>query len=114
MQLEASTGQGTDAQRIQRRYPRALFSVPVTLHHLTPGSRPTRGITLSIAEGGMGALVQGSLSVGETLTVDVPLPECMLSAIAVVRYSSRENSGLEFIGLTPEQRTHITRVVGHA
>ena len=49
-----------------RRYPRALFSVPVTLRHLTPGGIGTScGISLDIGESGFGALVKGALRWGK-------------------------------------------------
>ena len=94
-----------------RRYPRTVFSVPVTLHRLmASGLRTTHGISLDIGEGGMGALVQGSLRVGETVEIDLPLPKCKLSAVAIVRYSSSVRSGFEFVGLTAEERLQIMSV----
>src|SRR5579859_2986847 len=98
-----------------RRYPRALFSVPLTVHHLVAGGvRTSHGISLDISAGGLGALVQGSLQVGDTVALDLPLAERMLSAIAIVRHTSDLSSGFEFVGLTPEERLHITSVAGGA
>ncbi|HEV2485623.1 MAG TPA: PilZ domain-containing protein, partial [Terracidiphilus sp.] len=100
---------------VVRRYRRALFSVPVTFHHLAAGGvRTSRGISLDISEGGLGALVQGNLEVGETVAVDLPLAEQTLSAVAIVRHTSNLGSGFEFVGLTPEERAQITSVVGSA
>lgn len=98
-----------------RRHPRALFSVPVTLYRLMPGGvQSSRGISLDISEGGMGALVQGDLHVGETLEIDLPLPGRMLSAVVIVRHTSSMRSGFEFLGLTPEERSQITSASGNS
>lgn len=91
-----------------RRYPRALFSVPVTLHHPMAGGVSTlHGISLDISKGGLGALVQASLDVGEVVEIDLQLPERMLSAYAIVRDTSRVRSGFEFLGLTAEKKKWI-------
>jgi len=91
-----------------QRYPRALFSVPVTLRSLMAGGiRSLRGITLDISEGGLGAIVSGTLRVGEMVEVDVRIAEHTLSTVAIVRHTSGVRCGFEFVGLTPEERQHI-------
>ena len=96
-----------------RRYPRTVFCVPLMLHHLTAGGvRKTRGISLDIGEGGLGALLEGSLTVGEMVAIDLPLDQHVLNAVAVVRYSTPANTGFEFVGLTAEERMQIASVVG--
>ena len=103
------------ASECPRQYPRALFSVPLTVHHLVAGGvRTSHGISLDISEGGLGALVQGSLQVGETVAVDLALVEQKISAVAIVRHTSNISSGFEFVGLTPEERSQITSVVASA
>jgi hypothetical protein len=98
-----------------QRYPRALFSVPVTLRYLMMGGiRSTRGISLDISEGGLGAIVQGDLQVGELVEIDVHIPDRPLSAVAIVRHTSRVRSGLEFLGLTAEERLQISDVIGNS
>jgi hypothetical protein len=73
-----------------RRYPRAVFSVPLTLHYLAAGGvRKSHGISLDIGEGGLGELVEGRLTVGEIVAIDLPLADSVLSVVAVVRYSSQ-------------------------
>lgn len=97
-----------------RRYPRSPFSVPVTLRHLmTGGIQATRGITLDISEGGLGALVQGELLVGETVEIDFRLRNQALATVAIVRHSSSVRSGFEFLGLTTEERLQITGITGN-
>ena len=70
-----------------------------------------RGITLDISEGGVGALVQRRLLIGEVVELDLRMPNCSLSAVALVRHSSSNRSGFEFRGLTPEQRRQINDVI---
>jgi hypothetical protein len=92
-----------------------LFSVPLTLHHLVPGGvRFTHGISLDISESGLGALLQRRLPVGETVSLELELPDYDLKAVAIVRHSSSARSGFEFVGLTAEERERIAAMVGNA
>lgn len=96
-----------------RRHPRALFSAPITLHHLSYGGiRTTRGISLDLGEGGLGAIIQGEVHVGDTVGIDLRLSEQLLTTVAIVRHTSSIRSGFEFVGLTPEERLQITNVIG--
>jgi hypothetical protein len=97
-----------------RRYVRTLFSVPITVRHLCPnGVRSTRGISLDIGEGGLGAIFQGDVRVGDTVSIDLRLSEQEFSTVAIVRYTSRVSSGFEFVGLTAEEKSQIASIVGH-
>jgi len=101
--------------RPQQRYPRALFSVPVTLRHLdTGGIRSSGGISLDISEGGLGAMVRGGLRAGELVEIDVCIAGQDLTAVAIVRYTTDVRSGFEFVGLTPEERQQIANTTGQA
>jgi hypothetical protein len=95
---------------VARRFPRALFSVPITLHELTTGGiRASHGISLDLSEGGFGAIVKGDTYYpGETVEIDFPLPGCMLSLVAIVRHTSTARIGFEFLGLTENERSQIT------
>ena len=73
----------------------------------------TRGIGLDLGEGGLGALVQGDVQVGETVAIDLRLSEQQITTVAIVRHTSNVSSGFEFVGLTPEERLRIMNVVGH-
>lgn len=96
-----------------RRYPRALFSIPITLRHLCGGGvRSTRGISLDLGEGGLGAIVRGDLHVGETVAIDLRLSDQPVTTVAIVRHTSTIRCGFEFVGLTPEERSQITNIVG--
>lgn len=81
----------------------------MTLRHLMSGRiRSSRGISLDISEGGLGAIVQEDLRVGEMVEIDVRIPDRPLNAVAIVRHTSSVRSGLEFLGLTAEERLQIT------
>ena len=96
-----------------RKHSRALLSVPLRLRHLMGGGIQTsRGITLDISEGGIGALVQGDLRLGETVELDLQLPGRLLNAIAIVRHTSNVRSGFEFLGMTAEERLQIANTCG--
>jgi c-di-GMP-binding flagellar brake protein YcgR len=109
-----AASQAKEANSSVRRHERALLSVPITLHHLTgAGIGTTRGITLDISEGGLGALVQGDLRMGETVEIDLPLRGHPLKTVAIVRHTSSIRSGFEFLGLTPEERQKISDAAGN-
>lgn len=113
MRLDTHAGTGT--HEFTRRHRRALFSVPLTLHHpMAGGVRTSHGISLDICEGGIGALVRASLRVGDTVSIDLRLPEHVLSAVAIVRHTSDVSSGFEFVGLTREERLQILSVAGQS
>jgi len=95
-----------------RRYPRRLFSVPVTVRHLCrEGVRAIRGVSLDLGEGGLGALVEGVL-VGDTVALDFQLSDRSLKMVAIVRHAASARCGFEFVGLTAEERKHIVSIVG--
>jgi PilZ domain-containing protein len=97
---------GNQGVRRHFRYP---FSVPVTLRHLLPhGFKSSHGMTVDISEGGLGAILHNGLRVGQTVRVDLPLPGGALNLVAIVRHTSSRRSGLEFLGLTPEDRQRIS------
>lgn len=104
---------GKPAQDVVRRHPRALFSVPITFHHLTAGGvRTSHGISLDISEGGIGALVRGSLHVGDTVALNLSLAGNELKTVAIVRHTSNVSSGFEFVGLTADERSQIVSIAG--
>jgi hypothetical protein len=98
-----------------RRHPRTLFSVPIMVRHLSRGGvRTVRGISLDLGEGGLGAIVEGDVHVGDTVAIDLRLTGQSLTTVAIVRHASIVRSGFEFVGLTPEERVQITSVIGHS
>jgi c-di-GMP-binding flagellar brake protein YcgR len=79
------------------------------LRYLLPGGvRTTRGMSVDISEGGMAAIVQAGLHVGETVEINLALPVSPLHTLAIVRHVSGSRSGFEFLGLSAEQRHKIS------
>jgi hypothetical protein len=96
------------SDRTQQRHARTLFSVPLTLQYLGAGGmRTTHGISLDVSESGIGALLQSTLSVGDTVGIELELPDRPLNTVAIVRHSSSVRSGFEFVGLTAEERARL-------
>ena len=108
---------GTESKTSQRRNaPRVLFSVAFTLQHLVPGVgiRPARGFSLDISGSGMGAIVAGSLRVGEAVLIEIPTGITTLATSAIVRHTSGARSGFEFLALRDEEREKLLQMSGTA
>jgi TonB family protein len=67
------------------------------------------GRSVDISDGGLGLVVAGELSVGESVAVEFWLPrlEEPLKARARVRHHNQLRCGIEFVGLTGEQQALI-------
>jgi TonB family protein len=95
--------------------PRRVFSrhpinVPVDLIALRSGiPENLPGRCTDLSESGVGAVVAGELSAGQQVAVELRLPNVSVPvrARAMVRYQSRLRCGLEFSGLSVEQREMI-------
>ncbi len=108
-----STSEARGARVRFRQHPRAFFSVPIQLRHLSRGGvRTTRGISLDLGVGGLGAMVQGAVQVGDTVSLDFQLSQGALTTVAIVRHTSGGRSGFEFVGLTVAERGWISSLVG--
>src|SRR5450631_4767563 len=94
----------------QRGFPRHPINVPLDLIALRSGVPETLpGRCTDISEAGVGAVVAGELSPGQQVAVELRLPNVgvPVRARALVRYQSRLRCGLEFVGLSVEQREMI-------
>jgi len=94
----------------RRAFPRHLLNVPLDLIALRSGLPENfPGRCTDISETGVGAVVAGELAVGQRVAVEVRLPNVgvPVRARAVVRHQSRLHCGLEFVGLSLEQREMI-------
>ncbi len=97
-----------NAQR--RAYPRRPVHVPldvIALRSGVPENLPGRCTDLS--EAGVGAVIAGELVPDQQVAVEFRLPNvgAPVRARALVRYQSRLHCGLEFTGLSAEQRAMI-------
>jgi TonB family protein len=72
-----------------------------------PDTLPGRSVNLG--EGGVAAVLAGELSPGEAVGVEISLPlvNGLLRTRALVRHQDKLRSGLEFVGLSAEQRAAI-------
>lgn len=98
----------------RRRVPRFLVQAPLDVTVLRSGVPDTvPGRSLNVCERGIAAVLAGELSAGEVVNVDVRLPVVgnasgdPLHARAMVRYQDKLRCGLEFLGLTADQRAAI-------
>src|SRR5271156_2017670 len=94
----------------KRNSPRHAINVPVDLIALrfgVPENLPGR--CTDISEAGVGAVVAGEMAAGQQVAVELRLPNigAPMRVRALVRYQSRLRCGLEFAGLSAEQRAMI-------
>lgn len=102
------------SRRRGRRY-RVQAPLDVTvLRSGVPDTVPGRAINLS--EGGVAAVLAGELLPGEAVGVEIQLPLAAdsLRTRAVVRHHDKLRSGMEFVGLSEEQRAAILDWAGEA
>src|SRR6266852_4577144 len=111
-----SSGPSTsDLSRARRRIPRYLVAVPVDVTVLRsglPSSIPGR--SLDVGEGGVAAVLAAELQTGEWVAVEFQLPSAgySLQTKAVVRHHNQLRCGLEFLGLSRDQRYLIRQWAG--
>ena len=94
----------------RRRVPRFLMQAQVDLIVLRSGVPDTvPGRSVNVCERGVAAIVAGELVTGESVGVELHLPPLAepLRTRALVRYQDRLRCGLEFVGLSAEQRASI-------
>src|SRR5271163_4715416 len=94
----------------RRAFPRHPINVAldvIALRSGVPENLPGR--CTDISEAGVGAVVAGEMSAGQQVAVEVRLPNVgvPVRTRAVVRYQSGLRCGLEFVGLSVEQREMI-------
>jgi len=89
------------------RYPLNVSLEVVALQSGIPNNMPGRCTDLS--EAGLGAVVAGELIAGQAIAIELRLPNVGLPvrARAQVRYQDRLQCGLQFVGLSVEQREKI-------
>jgi len=108
--------QGQD-QPSRRRGLRYRVQAPLDVTVLRSGIPDTLpGRSVNLGEGGVSAVVAGELLPGEAVGVEIRLPLVAdpLRARAVVRHHDELRSGMEFVGLSVEQRAAILDWAGEA
>jgi len=94
----------------RRRVPRFRMEGPVDITVVREGVRDTiPGRSVNVGERGIGAVAAGELSAGESVELEIHFSETAepLRAKATVRYQDQLRCGLEFVGITAEQRGAI-------
>jgi TonB family protein len=98
------------SQASRRRVPRFRVQAELDVTVLRAGVPDTvPGRSLNLCERGMAAMLAAEVAAGESVTVEVRLPSQpeFLRARAVVKYQDELRCGLEFVGLSTEQRAAI-------
>jgi TonB family protein len=96
-----------EAQRVSPRHP---ISVPLDLIVLRSGvPENLPGRCTDISESGVGAVIAGEMAAGQQVAIELRLPNVgvPVRARALVRYQSRFRCGLEFVGISAEQKEMI-------
>src|SRR5580693_4847745 len=94
----------------RRRVPRFLLQAPLAVTVLRSGIPDTvPGRSVNVCERGISAMLAGDLVPGEAVGIEVHLPLVTdpLRTRALVRYQDKLRCGLEFVGLSAEQRAAI-------
>jgi protein TonB len=94
----------------RRRVPRFRMQAPLDVTVLRSGISDTLpGRAVDLCERGIAAILAGELVPGETVGVEVRLaPDAQpLRTRATVRYQDRLRFGLEFVTITPDQRSVV-------
>jgi len=94
----------------RRLVPRRPIRAPLDLIALQSGVPNTMpGRCTDLSEGGLGVIVAGELMAGQPVALEMRLPNVGLPirARAQVRYQDRLHYGLQFVGLSMEQREMI-------
>jgi TonB family protein len=94
----------------RRRVPRFLLQTPLDVTVLRSGVPDTvPGRSVNVCERGMSAMLAGELVPGESVGIELRLPPAAdsLRTRAMVRYQDQLRCGLEFVGLSAEQRAAI-------
>jgi len=101
----------------RRRRLRCRLQAPLDVTVLRSGIPDTMpGRSVNLGEGGIAAVLAGELLPGESVAVELQLPAAAapLRARALVRHQDKLRSGLEFLGLTPQQQWTIRQWIGDA
>ena len=94
----------------RRNDPRYAINVALDIVALQSGVPKTMpGRCCDLSEVGLGAVVAGELNAGQSVAIELRLPNIglPLRARALVRYQDRLRCGLQFVGLSVEQREKI-------
>lgn len=98
---------------VNRRYPRFAFDVRLQVKMFQDGEfRTCWGRSVELGQDGIGATLTGSLTKGEIVSLEIPLPltPYPMKVRAIVRYCQGLRYGFEFLTLNDSQRDTVRRV----
>jgi len=101
----------------KRILPRRPISVPLDMMILRSGiPEALEGHSTDLSEAGVGVVVEGELAAGQQVAIELRLPNVgdSIRARALVRYQSRSQYGLVFVGLSEDQRDAIRYWILHS
>jgi TonB family protein len=108
--MSAAAQSAAGAGALWRRLPRFAIAIPVDLTVLRSGIPSfIPGRSVDVGEGGLCAIIAGELRPGDSVGVEFQLPDvgAPIRAQAAVRHQARLRCGVEFLGLSVEQRAMI-------
>lgn len=94
----------------QRRFARHRIHVPILVRSIgSSRAHSYRGHSLDLSEGGLGAVLEGELTPGQVVIMEVVLPGDLqpLTAQARVRHRNALRCGFEFLGPNQHMRERI-------
>lgn len=96
-----------------RRFPRFVLDVRLQVRMFQNGEfQSCWGRSTEIGQDGIGATLTGSLSTGEIVTLEIPLPltPYPIKVRAIVRFCQGLRYGFEFLTMNESQRDTVRRV----
>jgi PilZ domain len=107
-----SEGKSAVFDRRRRKTPRFYASFPVVVVTLSDnGYTHLQGQAQDLSEAGIGVLLAAELSQGEVVTLGFTVTPILFELRAVVRHRRACRYGLEFLGLSLEQKVQIAEFV---
>lgn len=104
---------GENKYAAQRKYPRFVLDVRLQVKMFQEGEfRTCWGRSTEIGQDGIGATLTGSLTKGEIVTLEIPLPltPYPIKVRAIVRFCQGLRYGFEFLTMNEAQRDTVRRV----
>jgi hypothetical protein len=102
-----------DKWAVRRRYPRYTLDVRLQVKMFQEGEfRTCWGRSTEIGQDGIGATLTGTLTTGEIVTLEIPLPltPYPIKVRAIVRFCQGLRYGFEFLTMNESQRDTVQRV----
>lgn len=96
-----------------RRFPRFTLDVRLQVRMFQDGEfRSCWGRSTELGQDGIGATLTGTLSTGEIVTLEIPLPltPYPIKVRAIVRFCQGLRYGFEFLTMNDSQRDTVRRV----